>query len=313
VTIRIAHFTDLHVTEPPADIAWKDLTSKRLIGWLNLKLGGRHEAMSDAVRIGRAFVEDVLDQGPDHILFTGDVTGLSLPSEFERAHAVLEKLVEARNVTGIPGNHDVYVKSAVRHDFFDRWFGSWLQTDLRRRDLPGNLQTAYPWPVVRHVADEATIVCLLDSRPVWWHDSSGLVSELQLQAAEHVLTNLEPGRAKILALHYALRRPDGTPDSFLHRLRNAEDVLAMAERARVDLVVHGHIHHRAILPAGERVPVTMANPGPLSFRNRARAYHIYTIENSHIELTARRFDDASGKFVDWPDATGVGSLAKIST
>ena len=164
MTIRIAHFTDLHVTEPPADIAWKDLTSKRLIGWLNLKLGGRHEAMSDAVRIGRAFVEDVLDQGPDHILFTGDVTGLSLPSEFERAHAVLEKLVEARNVTGIPGNHDVYVKSAVRHDFFDRWFGSWLQTDLRRRDLPGNLQTAYPWPVVRHVADEATIVCLLDSR-----------------------------------------------------------------------------------------------------------------------------------------------------
>jgi 3',5'-cyclic AMP phosphodiesterase CpdA len=323
VSIRIAHFTDLHVTEPPGDIAWKDLLSKRFIGWLNLKLGGRHDAMSDAVGIARAFVEDIREIDPDHVLFTGDVTGLSLPSEFERAHAILEPLVTAHNVTGIPGNHDVYVRSAVRRNLFDHWFGPWLQTDLRRRELPGPLQSSYPLPLVRYVGDEVAIVCLLDSRPTWWHDSSGHVDDVQLRAAEHILTHVVADRVRILALHYALRRPDGSPDTYLHRLRNAEDVLAMAARTKVDLVVHGHIHHRAIQPTTQptgptatvtiptvTIPtVTMANPGPLAFRNCARAYHIYTVESGRIALSARRFDDASNRFVDWPDAPGAGPLA----
>jgi len=303
VAVRIAHFSDLHVTADPRDIAWHELLSKRFVGWLNLKLSGRHAAMLDAVKIARAFVEDIQELSPDHVLFTGDVTGLSLPSEFECARATLETLVEARNTTGIPGNHDVYLGRAAREDYFGRWFGEWLETDLQRSQLPGSLQESYPWPLVRLIGDEVAIICLRDSRPTPFHDSSGLVSEVQMRAAEHVLDNIVGDRVKILALHYGLRRPNGARDGYFHRLRNDEEVLDLAERKNVTLLVHGHIHHRAVHVAGDLSPVAMANPGPLAYTKDARAYHIYTVNNGHVGVEARHFDEASGTFIAWPEAS----------
>ena len=91
--MRIAHFTDLHITEAPSNIAWRDLLSKRLLGWLNLSVR-RFDAFRDASEVTRALVRDLQEQQPDHVVSTGDLTGLSLRSEFEQAQEALGPLLE---------------------------------------------------------------------------------------------------------------------------------------------------------------------------------------------------------------------------
>lgn len=310
---RIAHFTDLHFTERTDRIPWRALLSKRLVGWINLRFLGRQAALAGAPEITRALLEDLHRVRPDHILFTGDVSSLSLPSEFEAARGVLDPLLDDDRVTGIPGNHDVYVGAAAREGFFERWFGDWVRTDIARDDLPPELRGAYPYPLLRHIGDEVALLCLRDVRPTAPHDSSGHVSELQLAALEHLLDG--PAlrqRVRILALHYGLRRHDGSPDTYLHRLRNADRVLALAEKKRVHLVVHGHIHRRFVHAAATVSPVAIANPGALAYSGLDRAYHIYTVDGGEIFLEARRYDDATARFQPWPDAPGSGRIAPAS-
>ena len=88
--IRIAHFTDVHITEDPRRVPRRALFSKRLLGWGNLRFGGRFEAFRNARAVARAFVADLEEVEPDAVVFTGDVTALALDSELEAARARLE-------------------------------------------------------------------------------------------------------------------------------------------------------------------------------------------------------------------------------
>ena len=39
--MRIAHFSDIHITADSSAIPWRAMLSKRIVGWLNLQLLGR--------------------------------------------------------------------------------------------------------------------------------------------------------------------------------------------------------------------------------------------------------------------------------
>jgi predicted phosphodiesterase len=112
----------------------------------------------------------------------------------------------------------------------------------------------------------------------------------------------------VLALHTGLCRADGSRDRLLHGLRNAREVHAAAARLGIALVIHGHIHRRFVIPAGERQPFAIANPGSLTSRHHEHAYHILEIDGGRIRLDARRYDAARGAFVPWPDAPGAGLI-----
>jgi 3',5'-cyclic AMP phosphodiesterase CpdA len=304
VTVRLAHFTDMHITENP-----------RLVGWTNLAFFGRFASHRDAPAIARALVRDLERLAPDHIVSTGDFTGLSLRSEFAAAREVLLPLLDSgRAVTVIPGNHDVYVRSAARERLYESVFGPWIRTDLAPEDLPAGTRDLYPYPLVRFLGEEAVLVCLRDVRPTLILDSSGRAGKRQLLALAALLRHPRlAGRTKVLVLHYGLRRADGTPDAWHHRLRDAEAVLALAEEAGVVLALHGHIHSRYVLPSGTASPVAMANPGSLTSSHGARAYHLITLDGGAVSIEARRYDAAAGEFVAWRDAPGTGLVARCPT
>ena len=174
--MRIAHFSDIHVTASTADIPWRAMFSKRIVGWLNLQLLGREEDFREAEEITAALVKDIQQVEADHILFTGDLTGLALDSEFERARLLLEPILDSENITGIPGNHDFYVPAAAKDGTYDRHFGSWERSEL-----------ANPPPIVRLLGEEAALIALRDSRPNAFHDSSGMVGTDQLKKLGTVL------------------------------------------------------------------------------------------------------------------------------
>ncbi len=309
--MRIAHFTDIHVTERPSRVSWSDLFSKRFLGWANLKLGGRYGHFRDAAEIAGALVKDLEGIRPDHVVSTGDLTGISLPSEFEAARLALQPLLADARVTGIPGNHDVYVRSAVREKLYEAAFGAWTRTDFAPGDFPEETRGVYPYPLVRFLCDEAVLLCLRDVRPNPFHDSSGLVGPLQLRALERLLADPRVARrTKLLGLHYGLCRAAGSPDSHFHGLRDARAVRDIAVRGGIALVLHGHLHGRFVIPRGPLSPVPISNPGSLASRHprHARAYHVYTVGGGRIELAARRYDDEARAFVAWPEAPGSGQI-----
>jgi 3',5'-cyclic AMP phosphodiesterase CpdA len=292
MSFRLAHFSDIHLTQDPRQVSWNDLPSKRFVGWLNLRFLGRYSWLRHAARITSAMLEDFKGVEPDHVLFTGDATGLSLPAEFEAVRNLLAPLIESGRITGIPGNHDLYVRSAVRLKLYETYLGDWEQSDW-----PGAP------PIVRLLTEDLALVCLKDSRPRPLYDSSGLVGKEQLQRLHEVLADPRLGsRRRILALHYAPRRANGTPDSRGHGLRDAEEVLAAAKQGNVDLIVHGHIHERFILPAGAGTPVSLANPGSLTYGAFDRAYHLYHVDATGVRIEIRSYDEARDAFVARPGA-----------
>ena len=151
--MKIAHFSYIHITATTGAIPWRAMFSKRIVGWLNLQLFGRKNDFREASRITEALVADLQETGADHILFTGDLTGLALDSEFKEAHRLLAPLLGGPGITGIPGNHDFYVADAVKKDTYELLFGPWEQSDL-----------GSPPPIVRLLGDDVALIALRASR-----------------------------------------------------------------------------------------------------------------------------------------------------
>src|ERR1700683_3017620 len=102
----LAQLTDLHMTSPPR---LSELASKRVLGFINWQ---RKRKFIHGPEVLDAITRDVKAQAADHIAVTGDLVNLSLPTEYRRARAWLDALGTARDITVIPGNHDVYVRAA---------------------------------------------------------------------------------------------------------------------------------------------------------------------------------------------------------
>jgi len=312
---RIAHFTDIHVTGDASRIPWVDLLSKRLLGWINLRLLGRSALFADAEDVMRAFLEDLAAVAPDHIVCTGDLTALSLPGEFEKARRMLSPLLEDPRVIGIPGNHDVYVRSAEREKLYERAFGCWTRTDLSPGDFPEDLRHLHPYPLVRFLDPGAVLIALKDVHPNPLHDSSGRVGAEQLDLLGYLLVAPRiASRTKIIALHCGTLRAGGprgrVPDRVLHRLKDGKKLLRICEEAGVALIIHGHTHRRFVERAGPLTPVFMANPGSLTSSQHDRTYHVYAVCGGTLEIEVRRYDEARGAFAPWPDAPGAGPMRR---
>lgn len=309
---RLAHFSDIHVTASPGEIPWRALLSKRVLGWLNLRVLGRHAMFAGTGRLLEAFLADLETLAPDHILSTGDLTGLALPLEFEAARGALEPLLDSSRITGIPGNHDVYVKSAEKARLYDDAFGAWTRTDLEAGDLPPDLRALYPYPLVRILGEHVALVAVRDVRPNAFHDSSGRVGDPQLRALRHVLrdSRILSRPIRILATHCGFLRARGPRgvhrDQVLHRLRDFTKLLPIALEGGISLLVHGHTHHRFLCQAGSLTPIPVANPGSLTSALHEVSYNVYTCREDSILVEARRYDRERHCFAPWREAPGTG-------
>jgi 3',5'-cyclic AMP phosphodiesterase CpdA len=307
--LRIAHFTDIHIDRPEG-FAWRDMLSKRILGWINLRILRRQADFAGSEAVLEALAADLRTVQPDHVISTGDFTALSFPQEFEAARRLLVPILDSSSPTVIPGNHDVYVRSAESQRLYERSFGSWIRTDLPAEEFPEDLRHLYPYPLVRLLGDRVAILCLRDVRPNPFHDSSGAVGKPQLRLLSALLDQAEiKDRVKILALHTGFLKAGGRLDGWYHRLKDWKELLDVAVTGGVSLIIHGHTHGRFVLRRGPFTPVPAANPGSLTCNRHARAYHVYTVhEPGRIEVEARRFDAAAGGFVPWPDAPGAGAI-----
>src|SRR5438034_10785029 len=87
--VVLAHFSDVHLTVRRLGWLLRDLASKRVTGWFNLKALGRGTRFEHAEAVARAMVADFQTRRPDTLLFCGDATALGFASEIAHAARAL--------------------------------------------------------------------------------------------------------------------------------------------------------------------------------------------------------------------------------
>jgi hypothetical protein len=235
--MRILHFSDIHIDVSPRLVPWRDWLGKRLIGGANHILRrGKHfrETRTKLAALGR-FAEG---ENIDLAICTGDYTILGTEVELAAARECVEPLTHRPlGYVTVPGNHDLYLHDTIREQRFEKYFGKYLVSDLPE------LASAAGWPLVRLVSEEVAVIAVRSARPnprIW--RSSGMVDPDEL---ERILRHPRVReRFVVIASHYALRRPDGSPDSRAHGLDNAESVLRVIADVPRGCYLHGHIHER---------------------------------------------------------------------
>src|SRR3954470_1824676 len=124
--VRLAHFSDVHLTTRPLGWALRDLRSKKLSGWFHLRALGRGRQFRLAHAIAQALVAEFRARRPDRLVFSGDATALGFASECTHAARCLAVGDPGLPGLAVPGNHDYYTRAAVRSGAFEREFAPWL-------------------------------------------------------------------------------------------------------------------------------------------------------------------------------------------
>lgn len=284
-TVRIAHFSDVHVLSMrgarPAEFL-----GKRASGALNLALA---RARHYRVEIFEALLRAIEQLRPDHTVCTGDLVNLALESEFERVHLLLERTFSASDLTVVPGNHDYYARDAAESRRFERHFSQWIPS----------IEPGHTYPVLRLVGPVA-ILGLSTAHPSLTFMATGTVGDAQRAAAADALARPEVrARFRLVALHHPLLPDPSRPLDTLRRLTDAERVVALLRAGEVDLVVHGHNHvYKSQLLPGTRTPVIQVASGSRHSTGHMAEFNVYVVENGRLSAIERHvFDPEVDAFV----------------
>ena len=278
----LAHLSDPHLAPLPQP-NWRELIGKRVTGYVNWR---RKRRYIHSPNVLAKIVADLKAQSPDHIAVTGDIANIALADEFRHGRDWLQGLGGARDVTFVPGNHDVYVKEAA--EFAGRQWGAFMSDD----------EGTGAFPFVRR-RDGIALIGLSSAVPTAPFLATGWLGSRQLAELSAILNRLkEENLFRVVLIHH----PPVSAASRHKRLLDADMLLRVIAAHGADLLLHGH-DHRFMLnwldgPGGRRVPavgVPSASSVPGTESNAA-AYNLYRIDGGpgawQCELESRELNSA---------------------
>jgi 3',5'-cyclic AMP phosphodiesterase CpdA len=285
--VRLLHFSDIHL--PPRRMGWRlrEVFSKCITGWVNMRVLGRARRFGQAQAVLTQLFAHIQQAAPDGLLFTGDATHLAFRSEFFNVANLFKSLTkpEQTQLLAVPGNHDSYTTQAIREQRFEECFAGWQQGQRLG-------QHAYPFAMnikgIWFLAVNSTTANLL---PV---DAGGAIGQAQLERLRELNKTLGPGR-RILVTHYPLRTWNGELEHRLRRLRDHRKALEAAEEIGVSLWLHGHIHSPFYLPSGDHLPFPTICNGSTT-QNKRWYFHEYTIDGNLLQAVRYRFNPEQNQF-----------------
>jgi 3',5'-cyclic AMP phosphodiesterase CpdA len=288
MTVRLAHFSDIHLTARPLGWRVRDAFNKRPTGWVNVAVLGRGRRFKHANDVTAALRGEFAARGFDQLVFSGDATTLGFHSEMSESARRLG-VGDASLPPGIavPGNHDVYVWRSARDRLFEDAFAPWQH---------GQRVSADHYPFARKVG-HAWLIGLNSSVPNFWlWDARGRVGAGQLDRFKQLCAALDSG-PRIVVSHYPLLMQGHKREPRWHRLRDWAKVLEVAAECGVSLWLHGHRHHWYFLPPGANLPFPTICTGSSTQTGRW-GYHDYTIDGWNLKAVRRVYDLSAGAFVD---------------
>ena len=289
---KLAHLSDLHLGPLPPT-RWRDLLSKRIIGYVNWQRNRLGRFRQDILE---TLVQDLRALEPDHIVVSGDLCNISLAAEFTSAGQWLETLGDPRDVTVVPGNHDAYVASGRR-----RAWAAWAPFMTGDGGEVAGLEVAFPFVRRREDVVLIGLSTSVASPPTF---ATGRLGRTQLMRLEALLGELPDDVCRIVVLHHP---PSRELTSFRRRLTDDSGLRRLVRRYRVDLILCGH-EHRLKMGTLEGphglVPVVVAPAASLddSDPRQEGGYLVYTLERAPsgwvIAWSLRRFSAKANAFAE---------------
>jgi len=291
----LAHLSDPHLAPLPA-ARWSELVGKRVTGYINWQRKRRFVHDSDTLA---AIVADIKRHAPNHIAVTGDIANIAMAAEFPRGRDWLERLGSAQDVTFVPGNHDIYVREAIK--FAGRQWGGYMSDD----------GAGSGFPFVRRRGNVA-LIGLSTGVPTAPFLATGWLGANQLTEFAAVLNKLKhEDTFRVVLIHH----PPITAAPRHRQLLDAPVFKRVIAAHGADLLLHGHDHVHMINwlegPSGTRVPA-VGVPSASARRGTDKdpaAYNLYEIDGTcgawRCELISRGLD-SSGEVVQQKRVTLVG-------
>ncbi len=277
----LAHLSDPHLAPLPAP-SWRELMNKRVTGYINWQR--RRRFIHDRAVLDK-IVADLKAQAADHIAVTGDIANIALEEEFVRGRKWLQDLGSPRDVSFVPGNHDAYVRQAVR--YAPQWAPYMSRDD-----------GAAGFPYLRQRGPLA-LIGLSTAVPTAWGMATGRLGEAQLKRLGEALAALAGEKAyRVVLIHH----PPVSKAKRHKLLTDAAEFIRVIGVHGAELVLHGHDHLHMLNwlagPNGARVPavgVPSASAAP-GMSKDAAAYNLYAIDGAPgawtCEMTSRGIGSA---------------------
>ncbi len=281
----LAHLSDLHIASQPR---LAQLVSKRGLGFINWQRKRKHVHRTQIID---AITRDLKAQTLDHIAVTGDLVNLSLPDEYARARQWLGTLGSPRDVTVVPGNHDVYLRAAEQYP--STFWGDYMRGDdgLDR------------FPFLRR-RGEVALIGLSTGVPTGPFTATGRLGRSQIARLAELLDQTS-GSFRVVLIHHP---PTSPLRRHLRRLTDAAAFRQVLADKGAELLIHGHDHRRALVwldgPNGTKIPsvgVPSASASAPHGDEDGAGYNLFhiggTAGNWRCELIARQ-RNADGSISD---------------
>lgn len=305
--MKIAHLSDLHVLSLDGVSPWR-FANKRLSGYANLRLKRGHAHRAEHIV---AIAREIAKSDADHVVVTGDLTNLALESEFEAVRNLIERELHLgpRDVTIVPGNHDLYTRGAMLKRRFLAYFGDYVRSDI---PVPAATDTMGAFPFVR-LRGPCAIIGLSSAVPRPPFVAAGEIGQTQAKALVDLLRSEQVAHlTPVLLVHHPLHNPASPLKARLEGLRDAErlvDAIAHLERG---LVLHGHLHrgqHKRHETRSGHVDVVGATSASLEHEldHKMAGFNMYEVDDGGAirSIGSKRLEPKSGQFQPVPLADHV--------
>lgn len=294
---RVAHLSDLHLSSL-VDVKIRDLLNKRALGYLSWRLRRRRE---HAPEVLAALLHDLKGLTLDHIVITGDLTHIGLPDEFRQARQWLETLGSPNDVTVVPGNHDAYGRTPWA-DTFALWT-PYMASDPGWQIGEQQVLGRSLFPSVR-VRGHAVLIGVSSAHPSAPFFATGSLGAAQMDRLGDILDlTRRQGLFRILLIHHP---PAAAVVGWRKRLIDGTVLRALLARHGVEMVLHGHAHHSAVMYLPDvRGNIPIMGVPSASARGRKpeqrAGYHVYEVcRSSHgweVRTSARGYSPGNHCFL----------------
>jgi 3',5'-cyclic AMP phosphodiesterase CpdA len=271
----LAHISDLHMALTPK---LTQLLSKRGLGYINWHRKRKYIHRRDILD---AITLDLKAQAKDHTAVTGDLVNLSLPVEYERAGGWLRTIGGPKDVTVIPGNHDVYVRQVTEAPA--TYWGDYMTGD----------DGVQRFPFLRR-RNNVALIALSSGVATGPFMATGRLGARQLQRFAELLEQTRDA-FRVVLIHHP---PVSPPQRHLRRLTDATDFRGVLAAKGAELLLHGHDHQRALLwldGPGKKIPaigVPSASARAPHGDEDGAGYHLFNIDgtvgNWRCDMIARQ-------------------------
>lgn len=222
---RFTHISDPHLTNP-LGASWRELSNKRVLGYLSWRYRRQFEYRSDVLSV----VAKSACQDGSHLVITGDLTQIGLPTECEQARQWLASLGTADNISVVPGNHDAYAPSDWRTG--PGLWQPWMQSDAEyRREQPAD------FPFIRK-RGPVVFIGISSAVPTLPLLATGQVTATQLVRLSTLLADTQ-GYFRVLLIHHS---PALGADPSRRRLLHGKALRQILAERGAELILHGHNH-----------------------------------------------------------------------